>query len=36
VNAIEPSEIQQAKMRDIVKKRIDLKSFKLKTQGVRL
>jgi dTMP kinase len=36
VNAIEPSEVQQAKMRDIVKKRIDLKSFKLKTQGVRL
>jgi dTMP kinase len=36
VNATEPSEIQQAKMRDIVKKRIDLKSFKLKTQGARL
>ena len=36
VNATEPSEVQQAKMRDIVKKRLDLKSFKLKTQGVSL
>ena len=32
VNATEPSEEQQAKMRDIVKKQIDLKKFKLKTR----
>ncbi|MGH7738869.1 MAG: dTMP kinase [bacterium] len=36
INATEPSEIQQAKMRDIVKKRINLKSFKLKAQGGRI
>ncbi len=34
IDATDPSEEQQAKMRDIVKKQIDLKLFKLK-RGVR-